>query len=132
MTPPHNTELRKEIGQLIVMGFDGTEMSSGLEPLITRVRPGGVVLFARNIATPLQTYELLKSCQRLVSTPMFLCVDMEGGLVDRLKKAISTRITIRRSSRSRGRSSGPRICTLTEHFAVTILSSWCAMPHIQR
>jgi len=85
----HNTELRKQVGQLIVMGFDGTEMSSRLESLITRIRPGGIVLFARNIVTPQQTHELLKSCQKLVSTPMFLCVDMEGGLVDRLKKAIT-------------------------------------------
>src|SRR5581483_6076490 len=85
----HNTELRKQVGQLIVMGFDGTEMSSRLESLITRIRPGGIVLFARNIVTPQHPHELLKSCQKLVSTPMFLCVDMEGGLVDRLKKAIT-------------------------------------------
>lgn len=85
----NNSELLKQIGQLIIMGFDGTEMSSGLESLIKRIGPGGVVLFARNIVNPQQTYDLLKSCQQLVSTPMFLCVDMEGGLVDRLKKAIS-------------------------------------------
>src|SRR5581483_2934537 len=71
------------------MGFDGTEMSSGLEALIKRLQPGGVVLFARNIVSPQQTHALLKACQDLVSTPMFLCVDMEGGLVDRLKKAIA-------------------------------------------
>ena len=85
----NNSELRKQIGQLIVMGFNGTAMSSGLESLIRRVQPGGVVLFARNIVTPQQTHTLLKACQQLVPTPMFLCVDMEGGLVDRLKKAIA-------------------------------------------
>jgi beta-N-acetylhexosaminidase len=71
------------------MGFDGAEMSSNLRSLIARVQPGGVVLFARNITTAQQTYDLLKACQQLVPTPMFRCVDMEGGLVDRLKKAIA-------------------------------------------
>src|SRR5437868_13995690 len=71
------------------MGFDDTDMSSNLRSLITRVQPGGVVLFARNISTAQQTCDLLKACQQLVPTPMFRCVDMEGGLVDRLQKAIA-------------------------------------------
>lgn len=70
------------------MGFDGSEMSSQLESLMGRVQPGGVILFARNIVSAQQTYELLKSCQQL-SPVMFRCVDMEGGLVDRLKKAVA-------------------------------------------
>ncbi len=70
------------------MGFDGTEMSSRLSSLLTRFQPGGIILFARNITSAQQTHKLLKECQGLVSTPMFLCVDMEGGRVDRLKNVI--------------------------------------------
>ncbi len=70
------------------MGFDGTEMSSRLSSLLTRFQPGGIILFARNITGAQQTHKLLKECQALVSTPMFLCVDMEGGRVDRLKNVI--------------------------------------------
>jgi beta-N-acetylhexosaminidase len=77
------------IGQLMIVGFDGTGMSPQLATLLRRLQPAGVVLFARNIVTAQQTQELLKECQRLVSTPLFTCVDMEGGLVDRLKKAIA-------------------------------------------
>lgn len=73
----------------MIVGFDGTAISSELAALLKRLQPAGVILFARNIVSVQQTHELLKECQRLVSTPLFTCVDMEGGLVDRLKKAIA-------------------------------------------
>ncbi len=82
------SNLYKQVSQLLIMGFDGTEMSSHLSSVLTRLQPGGIILFARNITSAAQTHELLKDCQALVSTPMFLCVDMEGGKVDRLKNAV--------------------------------------------
>ena len=100
---PHKREARKEVGQLIVMGFDGTDMTPALSSLISKIQPGGIILFARNIVTAQQTHELLKQCQRLVSSPMFLCVDMEGGVVDRLKKAIAPAPSPEAVFRSRNR-----------------------------
>ena len=76
------------IGQLLIIGFDGTEMSSGLAALLTRLQPAGVILFARNITGGPQTYKLLKDCQACVSTPLFTCVDMEGGRVDRFRNVL--------------------------------------------
>ena len=78
-----------QIGQLLVVGFDGTEMNDGLRDLISILQPAGTILFARNITSATQTYNLLKGCQSLVSVPMFHCVDMEGGRVDRLKNAVA-------------------------------------------
>jgi len=60
-----------------------------LSRLIRSLQPGGVILFARNIQDARQTHALLRQCRSLVSTPMFLCVDMEGGTVDRLKNAVA-------------------------------------------
>ena len=54
--------------------------------LLTRLQPAGVILFARNIISAEQTYKLLKDCQACVSTPLFTCVDMEGGRVDRFRR----------------------------------------------
>ncbi|MGA8313420.1 MAG: beta-N-acetylhexosaminidase [Terriglobales bacterium] len=73
------------IGQLLIIGFDGTEMSPSLASLLTRLQPAGVILFARNITRGEQTYNFLKECQGCVSTPLFTCVDMEGGRVDRFR-----------------------------------------------
>src|SRR5262249_45680 len=73
----------------LIVGFDGTEMSSQLSCLLVCIQPAGVILFARNIISPQQTYELLRACRKLIKIPAFLCVDLEGGLVDRLSKAIA-------------------------------------------
>ena len=77
-----------DIGQLLIIGFDGTEMSPALASLLQRVQPAGVILFARNIVSAEQTYKLLKDCQAQVSVPLFRCVDLEGGKVDRLRNVI--------------------------------------------
>ena len=76
------------IGQLLIVGFDGTELLPHTRSLLTRIQPAGVILFARNIVGMEQTYKLLKDCQACVSTPLFTCVDLEGGLVDRFRKVI--------------------------------------------
>ena len=76
----------KQLGQLLIVGFDGTEMSPRLFDLLTRVQPAGVILFARNIASGPQTHKLLKDCQSCVREPLFTCVDLEGGRVDRFRK----------------------------------------------
>jgi beta-N-acetylhexosaminidase len=78
------------IGQLLIIGFDGTEMSPGLSSLLTRLQPAGVILFARNIVSGEQTARLLRDCQATVSTPLFTCVDMEGGRVDRFRNVLGS------------------------------------------
>ncbi len=67
------------IGQLLIIGFDATEMSPRLASLLTKIQPAGVILFARNITAADQTHRLLRECQKRVSTPLFTCVDLEGG-----------------------------------------------------
>jgi beta-N-acetylhexosaminidase len=76
------------IGQLLIIGFDGTEMSPQLASLLTKIQPAGVILFARNITGAEQTYRLLRECQKCVATPLFTCVDLEGGRVDRFRNVL--------------------------------------------
>jgi beta-N-acetylhexosaminidase len=73
------------IGQLLVIGFDGTEMSPNLAHLFSRIRPGGVIFFARNIVNAQQTHQLLRDCQSKIAHPLLACVDLEGGRVDRFR-----------------------------------------------
>jgi beta-N-acetylhexosaminidase len=76
------------IGQLLIVGFDGSKMTPRLSSLLSRLQPAGVVLFARNINSPEQTWQLLRDCQKCVSTPLFTCVDLEGGTVDRFRDVL--------------------------------------------
>ena len=77
-----------DIGQLLVIGFDGTEISPRLASLLLKIQPAGVILFARNITGAEQTHRLLRECQKCVEPPLFTCVDLEGGQVDRFRSVI--------------------------------------------
>jgi beta-N-acetylhexosaminidase len=81
--------LRQQVGQLLVMGFDGVAMDGKLRTTLSSLEPGGVILFARNIESAGQTWALLRDCRATAKLPMFLCVDMEGGTVDRLKNIVA-------------------------------------------
>lgn len=63
-------------------------MTSKLASLLERVQPAGVILFARNIQSAGQTWRLLRECQKCVSEPLFTCVDLEGGTVDRFRDVL--------------------------------------------
>lgn len=89
MPSKSSLELRRQVGQLLIMGFDGTDLSQRLQLMLTAFQPGGLILFARNLQDPQQTHTFLCDAQKSRATPMFLCVDMEGGTVDRLRDVIA-------------------------------------------
>jgi beta-N-acetylhexosaminidase len=84
----HTSNIRTNIGQLLIIGFNGAEMTPRLASLLRRVQPAGVILFARNIRSAAQTWRLLRECQKCVGAPLFKCVDLEGGTVDRLRDVL--------------------------------------------
>lgn len=78
--------LRRQIGQLLIAGFDGQQIPVELTSLSREMGLGGVILFARNIAEPEQVAELCYEAARLVpDQPLWVSVDQEGGRVARLK-----------------------------------------------
>ena len=87
---PKTGDTLTQIGQLLVIGFEGTEMSPRLASLLAKIQPAGVILFARNIAGADQTHTLLRDCQKQVTTPLFTCVDLEGGTVDRFRNLLGS------------------------------------------
>jgi beta-N-acetylhexosaminidase len=86
---PKTDTLRQQVGQLLILGYDGLALDSKLRTTLATLQPSGVILFARNIEEPKQTWQLLRDSQATTRAPMFLCVDLEGGTVDRLKKVIA-------------------------------------------
>ena len=78
--------LRRQIGQLLIAGFNGHQTSPELRSLAKEFSLGGVILFARNVADPEQVAELAFDASRLVpDVPLWVSVDQEGGRVARLK-----------------------------------------------
>ena len=82
-------DLHLQVGQLMIMGFEGTTISANVGSLLDTIQPAGVVLFARNISEAAQVHRLLGDCQDIVQTTLFTCVDMEGGTVDRLRDVVT-------------------------------------------
>ena len=79
--------LRRQIGQLLIAGFDGHQIPPELRSMAKEFGLGGVILFARNIDEPEQVAELAFDAARLVpELPAWVSVDQEGGRVARLKQ----------------------------------------------
>lgn len=78
--------LRRQIGQLVIAGFDGDQIPVELRAVAREFGLGGVILFARNIVEPEQVAELCHDAARLTAEmPAWVSVDQEGGRVARLK-----------------------------------------------
>jgi beta-N-acetylhexosaminidase len=81
--------LRQQVGQLIIAGVEGAELTALERAWLKLVRPGGVILFRRNIEQAGQVTALLREATEIAGAPLFRCVDLEGGLVDRLRDLIA-------------------------------------------
>ncbi|WP_239470067.1 glycoside hydrolase family 3 protein [Archangium violaceum] len=78
--------LEDKVGQLMMVGFAGTEVDESVEALVRGRRVGGVCLFKRNIVTGEQVARLNDGLRRLLADaiPPFLALDQEGGNVVRV------------------------------------------------
>ena len=59
--------LRRQIGQLLVAGFNGEQVPVELTSLAREFGLGGVILFARNIVEPAQVAALAHEASRLTT-----------------------------------------------------------------
>ena len=90
-------ELKEQIGQMLMIGFRGTEITenSYIVQAMKDLNIGGIILFdydvpsksfPRNITDPKQTKNLIANLKNFSSNPLFIAVDAEGGIVNRLKE----------------------------------------------
>ena len=77
--------LREKVGQLFMLGFDGTSVSTDFTKLIAEYRPGGFIVFRRNLESAAQIVKLTNKLQKLAAdSPFLIAIDQEGGRVSRL------------------------------------------------
>ena len=82
--------IRDKVGQLLMIGFEGTELSRDFSDWLKEYRPGGVILFSRNLVDPHQIADLTQSFQEhSLHAPLLIAIDQEGGRVSRLPKAFT-------------------------------------------
>ncbi|MFC0214079.1 beta-N-acetylhexosaminidase [Paenibacillus chartarius] len=85
--------LEEKIGQLLLVGFEGTEPSSQIVRLIRKHRVGGVIYFARNVRNKKQLAELSDALQQEAreagTLPLWISIDQEGGMVARITDGVA-------------------------------------------
>ena len=88
-------KLKKDIGQMLVIGFRGMDAKpdSKIFKTVKELNIGGVILFdydvptqrfIRNIQNPKQVKKLCNDLQNIATTPLLIAVDAEGGKINRL------------------------------------------------
>lgn len=85
--------LRQKIGQMLMCGFHGTELSEDIERLIREEHLGGIIYFRRNLTEPAQVAKLSASLQQLAlangGVPLLIAIDQEGGMVMRIDQGVT-------------------------------------------
>jgi len=77
-------EFERQAARCVFVGIQGTTLAPAELELVRR-GVGGVILFARNVAEPGQVAELARSLKAGAPGPLLICVDQEGGRVQRLR-----------------------------------------------
>ncbi|MBD0327685.1 MAG: hypothetical protein ICV68_14705, partial [Pyrinomonadaceae bacterium] len=77
--------LEQQIGQLFYIGLPGTELDRETRELIEYVKPGGIIIFGRNVREAEQLRSLLDEVREMLPIEPLFGIDQEGGLVDRLR-----------------------------------------------
>ncbi|MBR4830469.1 MAG: glycoside hydrolase family 3 protein [Bacilli bacterium] len=75
------------IGQKLLVGFDGTEVDEHIVELIQKYKVGGFILYRNNYNSYYDFISLikkLKELNRVNRIPLFICIDQENGIVNRL------------------------------------------------
>lgn len=81
---------REKIGQLFMIGFMGTAVTPDMASFIREYKPGGVILFSRNLESVEQIVDMTNDLQRCSpKLPLLISIDQEGGRVSRLPKGFT-------------------------------------------
>lgn len=84
-----NMSYKEKLGQMVMIGIHGTELSDDATYMLSQYHIGNVILFDRNLQSREQTAKLTADLQRSAKenahqpVPLFIAIDEEGGRVVR-------------------------------------------------
>lgn len=82
------TDQRQRLGPVLI-GLSGPGLARQEEGLLRHPAVGGVVLFTRNYRDPGQLAELTQAIRATARRPLLICVDHEGGRVQRFREGFT-------------------------------------------
>jgi beta-N-acetylhexosaminidase len=81
-----NDATRRKIGQLFIVGFEGTSLTPELREFFEKYYPGGILLNPSNVLSTHQVSSLIKDLKELslelTGQPLIVAINQEGGTVN--------------------------------------------------
>jgi beta-N-acetylhexosaminidase len=81
-----------KIGQMILIGMPKAEVDPLVLDEVKKGKVGALIFFEKNIPNKPNAFASVKSMtwtyQKAASIPLFICIDQEGGKVNRLKEKV--------------------------------------------
>lgn len=82
--------VEQKVGQVLLVGFDGTTLTPEFRDELARLYIGGVIYYERNVQSPSQVAQLnialQQAAQQNGDPALFITVDQEGGIVTRMRE----------------------------------------------
>ncbi|MCZ8022684.1 MAG: glycoside hydrolase family 3 protein [Cyclobacteriaceae bacterium] len=88
-TSAQRDSLSFKIGQMILIGFPGPKVDDNVLKVVKEGKVGSIILFEKNVPKTNSYHNLKKmlyTYQQAAPVPLFIAIDQEGGLVNRLKE----------------------------------------------
>jgi|WetSurMetagenome_2_1015567.scaffolds.fasta_scaffold00253_9 beta-N-acetylhexosaminidase len=84
-----NMTINDKIGQILIIGIQGKRLTAADIAHLRKLRPGGIVLYARNITGAAGTARLISNMKAVTNRnnefETFFLIDQEGGIVHRIE-----------------------------------------------
>lgn len=79
--------LEEKAGQVLALSFSGTSLDEETRFRLEEIKPGGLILYGKNVESLSQVRSLLSSIRERVrlDIPLMVAVDQEGGTVARIR-----------------------------------------------
>lgn len=86
--------LDEKIAQMLIVYYSSYSYDETLSEVIKNVNPGGFILFNDNILNHEQLNNFIRKMKEDSKIPMFISIDQEGGLVQRLKPTNDIKVSL--------------------------------------
>ena len=100
---------------MLVIGIAGTTLDETERGWLQHPSVGGVILFARNFASREQVCDLVAAIRAAAPRPQLLCVDQEGGRVQRFRDGFAPLPSLDGFGKLHGREPSTALALAEEH-----------------
>lgn len=85
--------IEEKIGQMLFVAYRKPAFDENVKEMLKKTKPGGFILFSENFSDYQTSLSFVKKVKETGDIPMFVGIDQEGGLVQRLSRLQDLSVT---------------------------------------